>query len=463
MKIAIIGGGFSALSLSHQIISKSNTPLTLYICEQSSHIGLGTAYSTPYPWHLLNVRAAQMGIDSDNPGGFYEWLQNNEDIWRSADPAFQKLAFDKETFLPRKLYGVYLSSLLKDIKNIAKSKNIHFETINKSVTDILESSERTLDIIFSDKRDLKVDKVILATGVQSIKDLSFATSSKRYIPNLWKLEKQDLTNQISNSTKDSVFFIIGTGLTMVDMLSSLDNLNYQGKIIALSRHGYLPETHVEKHLTPLGNLDMILAPKRLSDKLKAFRNELKSIKKDGGHWVQLFETIRPVTPQLWKQLSLQDKKRFLKYCLPLWNKHRHRMPASSKGLIDDLIQKDRLKILSGKIIEIADKNILEVRYKHDESIQTVQTDLIYNCTGPDYNLKQSKSPLIQNLLNQGWITPDSLGLGIKCDSNLKTESPYSKKIYVMGALLFGENFETTAVPDIRIHAQKIASHILLDT
>lgn len=460
MKIAIIGGGFSALSLSLQIISKGSAPLSLYICEQRQDIGLGTAYSTEHPWHLLNVRAAQMGAASDDPEGFFRWLQNNETSWRLADPAFKELSIEKEAFLPRKLYAIYLSELLNEIKTTSLRKNIHFEIIKNNALDIIKTPENELRVVFSDNQSLNVDQVVLAVGVQPIKDLPFAIPSSKYVGNLWKLEKQHFMRHISGSTKDSAMLIIGTGLTMVDMVTSLDKLGYPGKIIALSRHGQLPAVHPERQLPALGNLNNILAPESLLDKIHAFRKELEEIRTAGGHWVQLFETLRPATVKLWNQLSIQDKKRFLRHCLPLWNKHRHRMPIDSMRLIDKLLQERRLKILSGKIIDIHDNNILEIRYKHDNTIESLQADYIYNCTGPDYTLHRSSEPLIQNLMNRGWITPDSLGLGIKCDSNFHAEGPFSDYIYVMGAFLFGENFETTAAPDIRNHAQTIASQIL---
>ncbi|MBA3816432.1 MAG: FAD/NAD(P)-binding protein [Parachlamydiaceae bacterium] len=462
MKIAIVGGGFSAISLSLQIVSKANTPLSLYICEKDENIGLGTAYATQYSWHLLNVRAAQMGAASDDPEGFFNWLQNNESSWQMVDPAFKELSINKEAFLPRKLYGCYLSALLKEIKSIAVTKNIHFEIVNKAVIELKNAPENEISIVFSDHQLLNIDKVVLATGVYPIRNLPFVSPSSGYIANLWELDKQDLIDQISFSTKDSVIFIIGTGLTTVDLLTSLDKLDYPGKIIALSRHGQLPATHQKQSLPPLGDLNQILFEKTLLNKIRAFRKQLKGIESGGGNWVQLFETLRPATYKLWQQLAIQDKKRFLKYCIPLWNTHRHRMPYDSKRLIENLLQKGKLRIMAGKIISIQEKNLLEIHYKQGNAVETLQADLVFNCTGPDYTLTHSADPLIQDLLNKGWIIPDPLGMGIKCDSNFCVEGPLSRQIYAMGALLFGECFETTAVPDIRNHAYKIASQLLVD-
>lgn len=461
MKIAIIGGGFSAISLSLQLITKGSPPLSLFICEKRNDFG-GTAYSTCYPWHLLNVRAAQMGADPADPEGFYRWLQNNENLWRTVDPAYKELSINKNAFLPRKLYHLYLSALFKEIKATASNKNIQFEMICDHVVDIVEAPKNELRIIFKNNKFLNCDKVVLATGVRPIKNLPFAISSSRYIGNLWELEEHRLKQQLFSCNKDSVILIIGTGLTMVDMLTSLDKLGYPGKIIALSRHGQLPEVHTENDLPPLGNLDKILAPKSLLSKLNAFRKELKEINDTGGHWLQLFETLRPNITTLWQQLSIQDKKRFLRHCFSLWNKHRHRMAPENLRLINRLRRQRplNLEILRGRILDIREENPLKVLYEHDNTIKTVQADYVYNCTGPDYSLQNCDDPLIQSLMARGWIIPDSLGLGIKSRPNFCVEGPFSQHIYVMGSLLFGERFETTSVPFIRNHAQEVASQLL---
>jgi uncharacterized NAD(P)/FAD-binding protein YdhS len=462
MKIAVIGGGFAALSLSLQVISKGCSPLSLYICEPRTNVGLGIAFSTQFPWHLLNVRASGMGVSSENPEGFYNWLLNNKNNLHKGDAAFKELLIEKETFLPRKLYGLYLSDLLEELKIKASNKNIHFEIIKKSAIDIEKISKNELHIIFDDNEYLNVDKVILASGVAPIKKLPFAIASNRYIANLWELEKQQLSRHITKTNKDSLILIIGTGLTMIDMVTSLDKLGYSGKIIALSRHGQLPEAHKEKQLSPLGNLSNILNAKSLLDKLRTFRNELSEIDATGGHWQQLFETLRPATTQLWKQLSIKEKKQFLEHCLPLWNRYRHRMPLESKQLINNLFHENRIKILSGKIIKIYENenDHLEINYKDDKTIKTIRADFVYNCAGPEYVIQKCSDPLIKNLMRRGYIIPDPLGLGIKSDSNFCAEGPFSEHIYLMGALLFGECFETTAVPEIRDQSQKIASLIV---
>ena len=71
--------------------------------------------------------------------------------------------------------------------------------------------------------------------------------------------------------------------------------------------------------------------------------------------------------------------------------------------------------------------------------------------------------LIGELVRQGMSIRGPLGLGIRSDfprQNVIGESgEANQNIYVIGPALFGERFETTAVPELRAQAQEIAQEI----
>ena len=227
MKVAIIGGGFSGTSLSAQLIFNGSPALTVYMIEKSDVLGLGTAYSTPLPWHLLNVPTGRMGALDDDPEGFFNWLAENEAQWRQADPEFMNLLYKKDNFLPRKLYALYLSDLIRSIRKAASQRNCVFEPIQSTVIDLEKTDKNSLRVLLDGHEPLEVDSAVLATGVGAVKSLS--TPSERYADYIWECTEQMISDQIANADNNSVFFIIGTGLTMVDMLTSLVRLRYPGK------------------------------------------------------------------------------------------------------------------------------------------------------------------------------------------------------------------------------------------
>lgn len=65
------------------------------LIEGSGREGLGTAYSTEEPAHLLNVRAGEMSAWPDKPGDF------------------AGVAGDPGTFAERRLFGRYLRAILE--------------------------------------------------------------------------------------------------------------------------------------------------------------------------------------------------------------------------------------------------------------------------------------------------------------------------------------------------------------
>src|SRR5205085_11653179 len=65
--VAIIGGGFSGTALAAEL-TRRGVPVVLI--EGGGRAGLGTAYATREPVHVLNVRAAVMSARADDPDPF---------------------------------------------------------------------------------------------------------------------------------------------------------------------------------------------------------------------------------------------------------------------------------------------------------------------------------------------------------------------------------------------------------
>lgn len=460
MKIAIIGGGFSGTSLAAQIIAKNTHPISLYMIEKGPFPGLGVAYSTPFACHLLNVRANQMGLLHDEPDGFYKWLLANEEIWRHADPAFETLSFNADDFLPRKLYGIYLSDMLTQIKIWAEKQGSTFQILHKHALDI-ESSNNAFKINLGANETLEVHKVVLAMGTQIVKHHPFEINSPRYISNIWDYNPKSLQNLVDMTNDSSTVFIIGTGLTMIDMVSTLQSSGYKGKIIALSLHGQLPCAHVLEALKGKVFLPKFFKSSPLVRKVALFHAKQREILKKAIDWRLLIDCLRSFTPALWRGLSLIDKKRFLRHLLSMWNKHRHRMAPASALIIEHLQRAQRLQILAGKIVRIEDdQHNLKVIYEEKgQGIFSLPVDFVFNCTGPEYAFKKQHEAILHNLWHKGWLCQDDLGLGIKVNSDCSLEGEMAKSIFAIGPVLYGEHFESTAVPEIRRQAMVVAARL----
>ena len=93
---------------------------------------------------------------------------------------------------------------------------------------------------------------------------------------------------------------------------------------------------------------------------------------------------------------------------------------------------------------------------------TLEVSRVINCTGSELDFCQIQDPLIVSLLQQGFIAPDKLSLGLEAHPSgaLKDiNGNVSKMLYTLGPPLKGQLWETTAVPEIREQAAKLADEI----
>jgi uncharacterized NAD(P)/FAD-binding protein YdhS len=212
--------------------------------------------------------------------------------------------------------------------------------------------------------------------------------------------------------------ILGTGLTMIDVVLFLKHRQHQGKIYAVSRRGLLPLPH-------------------------------------GGPWQEGLDLLRPHIDNIWSNFSMAHKKRFLRHLNPYWNIHRHRVPPEVAQQITQLQTQGQLWVKAGRITEVKELlNRLQLSVQERRSLHAktmIETDIIINCSGPNTDYSKS-SGLISTLIAQQFVRPDSLRLG------LEVNEVFADRLFVLGPPSKGKAWEVTSVPDIRNQARIIVSH-----
>ena len=73
-EVIIVGSGASGTLLAVQLLRDRSAHIRVTLVEKGQQPGLGLAYSTSNPSHLLNVRAANMSAFADDPDHFVRWL-----------------------------------------------------------------------------------------------------------------------------------------------------------------------------------------------------------------------------------------------------------------------------------------------------------------------------------------------------------------------------------------------------
>src|SRR5262249_40200037 len=141
-----------------------------------------------------------------------------------------------------------------------------------------------------------------------------------YTENIWQPHPESilLKPDLSTLSPDTTIAILGSGLTMVDATMSLITRHFRGQIIALSRHGCLPEPHLEKVCSFPPFLDPKKVPLDVLSLLKIVLREVKEAHQKGIDWRPVFDSMRPVTTQIWQQLPLKEKRRLMRHLFNLW-------------------------------------------------------------------------------------------------------------------------------------------------
>ena len=427
--VTIIGGGFSGTILAAHL-ARRGVPSVLV--DGSKRAGKGVAYSTTEPAHLLNVRAEGMSAWAGEPGHFAE--------------RFAQEGGHPRGFAERRLFGRYLGEILEDA--VASGK-----------VEVVDATARRADrsggewvVELDDGSALKSDALVVAIGNQEPDTLrAFADAGPRFVANPWAAEARAAVADLVESGEDAL--LIGTGLTMVDLVLSLDAAGYRGRILALSRRGLAPRAHADFDPAPVERADV--PGGSLRELWRWLRHRAGQV-----GWRAAIDSLRPYSHSLWQSLSLTEQRRFLRHARPWWDVHRHRIAPEVAATIARMVGEGRLDVMGGRIISAREDNgSLEVQFRRRgaKRPQTGRFAYAFNCTGPLHAIEHTKDPLLRSLLDAGSIRSDELGIGLEVDEHSRASG--GERLWALGPLTKGRYWEIIAVPDIREQAAAVAEDI----
>jgi uncharacterized NAD(P)/FAD-binding protein YdhS len=462
-KIAIIGGGFCGWSLAANLIYKAQKPLQIYLIEKGPHLAKGVAYSTKNAFHLLNVRAENMGAFADRPQHFFEWLNHNERLWREKHPGFQHLAIEPHSYLPRMLYGIYLEAIRQEAIQQALEKKISFQYLEKEVVDVTCNSGE-VSLQFLDKSMLSADVAVLAIGVPPNKSFTKSNAEcSHYYHSIWSESFDELCDRAQRLNSDTHIAIIGTGLTMLDALTSLVVKGFKGKISAISRSGIISKTHLPYVESWPNFIPWENPPTAALEVFRLVRWEIAKAEKAGKSWRSVIDALRKEMTRVWQSLSWLERKKAVAHLLKIWNPVRHRLPWNYATELQDYMNSGHFHLHKAIVKDTQPLNNHKIRLclqSQDKTLSCIEADYVLNCSGPEMNVTKHPSALIQNLLKKEAIVPDPLNLGIQVDIHGKVKGKNQGRLFAVGQILFGERLETTAVPELRQQCAELADCLI---
>ena len=443
--VAIVGSGFSAIAVTINLLRLLPSSARVAVVGDDPGFGRGTAYRTEFYLHRLNVPAGRMSVFPDEPNDFVDWLQAEERPLNGQD------------FASRGDYGRYLrdrlAALLRDRPNRAS-----VEFIKAKARACVECTTSGVIFHLDNASEMTARNVVLCLGVGNAAlplgpDSLDAAAKPRIVRNPWRL------GWLSKVAPSDEICILGSGLTMIDQVLSLRAHGHRGRIHLLSRRGLLPHSHRAGHHSP-AKPDLPDSTTALSAILQSLRRQVRS----GTDWRDVMDGLRSQTQILWQRLDKDQRACFLRHGLAWWNIHRHRIAPAVFSEFDALVRDRTVTVHAGflQTIRHSDKGLgVDYRPRGRLKAERLQVDWIVNCTGME-RAGIAHSPLLREMLEEGMIAADELGLGIAVDPHsqvLDSRGHPQSGLYAIGALTAGQFWEITAVPDIRVQARDVVKAI----
>ncbi|MGA7235671.1 MAG: FAD/NAD(P)-binding protein, partial [Bryobacteraceae bacterium] len=296
--IAIVGGGCSGLLVAVQLL-KLRYRGRITIIEPRSKLGRGLAYSTQFDEHLLNVPAGKMSAMPDAPDHFLRWLKTHGFAGATA-----------ATFAPRRVYGEYLEDVLNAEMRARDCRN--FRHICAEVLDI-GADGGGAHLTLSDQSMLRAERVVLALGNPAScqhPDLSTQCLDDRWQSSPW------IGDALRVRFAGERILLLVMGLTAVDSVMALQSQATPCQTYMISRRGIPPQVHnlrLPTSMPPIfgeyGNLRLMF---------RELRAQIGVMREQDLCWRVAIDSLRPVSNDMWRGLSVGDQKRFLRHLKTYW-------------------------------------------------------------------------------------------------------------------------------------------------
>ncbi|UHH08910.1 FAD/NAD(P)-binding protein [Luteimonas fraxinea] len=436
--VLVIGGGACGALVALHLLDQDGVRVAL--AEPRHTPARGAAYSTPRAEHVLNVNAARMSAFDGVPDDFVAWLRTQPESAGLEDAALAA------QFAPRRVYGRYLQARL-DAHPARASMALHAE----AVVD-LERQGTGFIATFASGAQLHARAVVLATG-------NLPAALPGGAPVGASVEAWDY-EAVAAIAPDADVGIIGAGLSMVDVLLTLQANGHRGRVLAISRNGLMPLAHAPGTVPQAGGVDALM-PLGVRVRMRMLRQWAADAVAQGRPWQDAVERLRPHVRALWQAWPEPERRRFLRHAVRQWDIHRHRIAPGVAAIVDDMAAAGRFSLQAGRLsrIEACDGRVSIDWTPRGGAPVTTVVDVVINATGMEKRLARAPGRLLPALHARGLIAPGPLDLGLATRGDgevLDSNGEVVPGLWTLGATRIGDLWETVAMPELRGQAERVA-------
>ncbi|MFE1602173.1 FAD/NAD(P)-binding protein [Methylobacterium sp. ID0610] len=447
--LVIVGGGFSGAVAALKVIAAAEGPVAITVIEPAADLGAGIAYGTRDPAHFLNAPAKIVSLHPEHAGHFTEWLAARPDAFAGPGPA--------EAFARRGALGAYVRDELA--RALAAAPRARLDHVRAEAVD-LRVSRDGVAVTLDDGRTVGADRALLATGL---------VGARPPIPGADTLGPEDgyIADPFDAASHahvpaDGTVLHIGTSLTMLDSLVTLERRGFRGLHLGVSRHGFLPQERREPPAWPdfLGAAPLPATARAL---LARVRRELALLAAQGGDWQAIVPAIRPHVPALWAGASDAERARFLRHLRRYWENALHRSPGPSHATFRAVAAQGRFTAEAGRVTGLAREGgrLVATVAARGGAVRPVAVDAVVNNLGWDYSWIRAGAvrPLARTLIARGLVRPGPLGSGLDADAAgglIGRDGTASGRLFGIGPVLRGRRWESNTVMEILTQAIALA-------
>lgn len=457
LRVAVAGGGFSGTAFAIHLVRLASTPVAVQLIEPRATPGLGLAYDSTDPAHRLNIPAApQSSLYLDQPEHLHDWLEQSGAL--AADP---HMAAPRGRFPHRATFGAYVVAQLRQHAQRPHAEVRHIRARARNLARDGGGWRVTLE----DGGVVTADAVVLATGhppaaIPSPLAAALAGDS-RLVPDPW------VPGALDGIGSAEDVLIVGTGLTMADIVASLTGTGHYGRIVAVSRRGLRPLGNPARPPKPWAGFGGDL-PRTALSLLRRVRAAARTAMAAGEPWQSISPVVHGSGQDVWAAMPLAEQRRFLRHLGTFYSAHRFRMGAQVQQVVEDAWASGRLEVIAGHIrgaqADAAGVTVTLAPPRAPAGMTLARrTDRVVIATGPAPGATIAANPLLAAACEAGLLRPDALGVGIDVDRNsqvLDAEGRPQPGLYVVGPPARGIFGELVGVPDIVRQAQTVAAHLL---
>ena len=449
--IAIVGGGFAGAAVAYQLAHSHAGARTL-VFEPRPHLGKGLPYDTRDGAHRINIAAGKMNLFPGDEGHFARWIAQADAI--SDDPG--AIGTDGNLYPQREVFGRYAADQLA--ASLAEGCIVHVR--DRVIRVAREAGKWTL--LGESGREEKADIIVLATTHPAPMVPAGLESALGGDPRL--ICDTSAEGALNGVAPDARVLIVGTGLTMADVVASLDAGGHTGKITAISRRGLLSRGHSAQQSPPFGSF----SDRRhtVLSLLRDIRATIAAAAAQGVSWHAVIEAVRAQGQTLWPDLGVAEQRRIVRHLRPYWDVHRFRIAPQIAQVLERRLRNGSLETFAASLrgASAGPRSIaVEFKRRGRPATQRLLCDAIVVTTGPAHHQSIATQPHLASLARAGIIQADHVGLGIACDREgraIDRDGMPVASFFIAGPLARGTVGELMGVPEVAEHAQFIAGHVL---